>query len=339
MLPIVAALDTGLGDGANRAIVNAVMLVILAFPLGFTPILMKIIGGISSQVGGMVNNRSKGVFDRTRNLGRNLSKKQTGAIKGGIKGGVGDVVKYQRGKLAANADPNERRSKRYARQVLTTGKIFGGQRNRLAVGAMGEKFEDEEISMAKKSLVQRGVHRNKSVLADEARNGKDPYARFAAAQMLGEEGGVQQLRDMYEGGDPELRMIAAKAMASSKTMSQQGNIYTSRAQEYLDHRQAGETDAQALTSAQNAGNAKVNNKATAEFVLSQKVWGAKPGDPNDHGPSSFKDMEATIGGARLRDLLAQAQKNPQTAKNFSAGHQAALDDLVNRLGPPPPPPP
>jgi len=361
-----AALDTGLGDGANRAIVNAIMLVIVAFPLAFTPILMKVMGGIASSVGGMVNNRSKGIFDRAKNVGRKASSAQTGAWKG-----------LARRTATAKGAEWQRQNKSWAHPRNVGAAILAGQplftpRQKLAMGQKGEAYEDAEVGLAKKDIEFRGIGGDKKALERYVSNNKsNPYAQIAAMSALAEIGGDKELGAMFAA--PETRETAAKVISKSSKMREAAaplyfeasgyanNLKAARAGEAVDATGQPVSPANAEAFATDEGRklreTKANEQLSQSYVLGLKpaqlaarsytrdASGTVHAQTLDPATSGITGLEKSLSGGtpELANVVHGILNNRRLTEKINAEQRMAFEDIINRatIGgwtPPPPTP-
>jgi hypothetical protein len=64
--------ETGIGGNLNDFMVNALALGVLVVPLFSLPFIMKSAGGVLDRLGILVNNRNKGIVDRSRKKGHEM---------------------------------------------------------------------------------------------------------------------------------------------------------------------------------------------------------------------------------------------------------------------------
>ncbi|EDK72854.1 hypothetical protein TM7_0643 [candidate division TM7 genomosp. GTL1] len=273
ILSIMGYLETGLGKSADQAMVNAIMLIITVLPLFSLPFIMKAIGGIASSVGGFVNNRGKGIFDRTRNLGRKASSGQAGAWKGylGRKG-----TEYG----ANNFNPNRRGlSKiRNVPSMVAARKMGVTRRQGLAMGRAGEAYEAEEIKLAQDDIGFKSIGNSKERLAQYVEDNKgNVYAQIAAMKQLAEVGGDKELSRFFNRDDT--KVAAAKSIRSSSKMKEAAAPLYFESSGFIDNyeqeKAKGTPEAQARAIGQQEGD-KLRERKAKEDLSQQYVLGLKP---------------------------------------------------------------
>jgi hypothetical protein len=109
--------------GLTGAIIQIVSLGVLAIPLFVLPFIIKFSGGVLGRLGGMVNDRNKGVIDRARNKGREFSS-NTG---------------YARARAARKQERTTRKSKDFYRAMSgeSTGFLANRKRQMGHLGTTG----------------------------------------------------------------------------------------------------------------------------------------------------------------------------------------------------------
>lgn len=337
----MAALDTGLGDGANKAIVNAIMLVILAFPLAFTPILMKLMGGIAGQIGAIANNRSKGVFDRVKNTGKNLSGKQTGAWKSGVKGYADRTA---RGFAADKFNPQRKGWRKAANvpSMLAARQAGFTSRQAILMGQKNEAFEDAEVGMAMKDIEGKGYDGKKDLLKKYVTDNKgNASAQYAGMLKLAKIGADKELGALFANKDTKL--LAAKAISSpdSKLKDVAAPLYFEAAGYAGEHKMVmaggkpgvAPTVANAEAAAEVAGQNLRESKASEQLSQSY-ILGLKPtqltGDKYDASKNEVT-KQGYFNAATGEDQRASSTGVHGLVSSLGTGGQTKVAAIVKEI--------
>lgn len=143
-------------SGANQFFTDVIAFIMLFVPLFILPTLMKLAGGILERFGGIVNDRSKGLVDRTRGWAQNEQKRSTISQIMQARKNAGDVNAQQRA---------------YTRMGTRTGKVLTWQPSKNTNQILGAqvveantKIHKQRVDFARADVAEKynasnGAHR------------------------------------------------------------------------------------------------------------------------------------------------------------------------------------
>jgi hypothetical protein len=303
-------LETGLGRNADLALVNLIMLLITVAPLFSLPFIMKAIGGIAQTIGAVAQNRSKGLFDRTKNLGGKASNAQKGY--------------YQRKGTEYAAKHYDARKGRVRNipSMIAARKLGMTRDQQTVLGSAADKFERDKIERAQQYFSQMGIAGDKDQLKKQFETMKDPYDRIAAADLMGTAGGADMLETMFNNGTADERKLIAKAASTNKGVAQQHTGFSDQAKGYLESLNAGKSAGQAYQSSVSEKQKKTTAKFNASYIMGQKAK-----------PEILESARKSLGdNQRYADTLEKAARDPATSSKFGKEHQRMLDELYSTHG-------
>lgn len=239
-LAIIGSAGQASGDGMGGQPAAVGMMVILGLavqviPLALTPLLIKFSTGIMGQVAGMVNNKSRGLIDRARNVRdrkSSLAMNETLASQRNAKNPFGRL--YRRAQNSKRIDASRQRiieganTSAYTDAILDPNSKVASQASGIAQGtslvqasalAAKNKEDNEEIHAEKLLITSQGGDIN-AILQDKKAS---TARRVAAASLIAERGSDSDIRNAldYAGGN-ELKSQAAKASIQQQLASDLG---------------------------------------------------------------------------------------------------------------------
>ena len=197
------------GDGDPEVMTNIIALAVLTVPLFSLPFIMKSAGGVLDRLGVLVNNRNKGLVDRTRNKANEWKGNST----------------YQRGKAVRKQISNDYKGTRFAKRVNKGGlagtvaggvagnmgrvpalnnTVFGAQHTRMneaTTAAEAEAFEKRVQAKMKYHTIRNTGFDDLGSNFRTALKNNDQEEAVAMLRQLGSlgSGGRQRVDDMMRG--------------------------------------------------------------------------------------------------------------------------------------------